>query len=110
MRDLSYTLGQTTTKNSLFTVSAFQINLVLVTCIVLLSLAYLFTINGMASAGMKIKKLDSTITQLELDHNKLELQNSSLQAVSTIQEATAKFNFVPTTNVSYIKDDNFALK
>lgn len=108
MRDLSHTISQKPSKSS--HISPYVINVGIGVCTLTLALTYLFSINSMATQGYKIKQLNTQLTKLEAERNSLELQNSNLQSVSSIQEKTQKLNFVPTTNVTYIKDDNFALR
>jgi hypothetical protein len=109
MRDLSQTLNPTQTK-TFYKFTAFQVNLGLLLTVIVFGLVYLFTINSLATAGMQIKQLNAKISQLDEDHKKLELEASSLQSVSNLQQVTSNQNFVPSTTVSYIKDDNFALR
>lgn len=91
-------------------VTAFRVNLVLFSLILISGLVYIFSINAMATQGFRTKKLTSDLANLETQHKKLELQNSTLQSVATIQEDTSHLNFVPASNITYLKDDNFALK
>ncbi len=111
MRDLSQTLSTTNSqKKTHHKISTLQVNLILTGMITVLGLVYLFSINSLATEGFRIKQLSTQIAKLEDDHKDLELQNSTLQSVSNIQQQSALLNFVPATNVTYIKDDSFALK
>ncbi|MBX4204873.1 MAG: hypothetical protein KW788_01635 [Candidatus Doudnabacteria bacterium] len=107
MRDLSHQNTQPKTHHNS---TNLQVNLGLLSLTLMLALVYIFSANAMATTGFQIKKLSVELSDLEAQHKKLELENSTLQAVSTIQQKTAQLNFVPSTSVSYIKDDNFALK
>jgi hypothetical protein len=104
MRDLSQNNSQSKNRSN------FKINAGLFFLIISLSLVYIFSANTMATTGFQIKRLSSQLTDLEEQHKKLELQNSTLQSVSTIQQKTASLNLVPSTNITYLKDDNVALK
>lgn len=107
MRDLSQTNIQTHSKSQ---VTALAINIGLASAILGLGLIYVFSVSAMATTNYRIKKLSYELSDLEAQHKKLELQNSTLQSVSTIQQETALLNFVPASSVTYIKDDNFALR
>lgn len=108
MRDLSYTLSDKPTKRS--KASPYVINIGIIACILFLTLTYLFSLNAMTTQAFKIKQLNLQLSKLEAEHNSLELENSNLQSVTTIEAQTRKLNFIPTTSITYIKDDNVALK
>jgi cell division protein FtsB len=103
MRDLSHNDRQS--KSGMLVVNSGLLALILIT-----GLVYVFSINAMGTQTFQIKKLSGQIDELETQHKKLELQNSTLQSVNTLEQQTARLNFVPATNVTYLKDDNFALK
>jgi cell division protein FtsL len=107
MRFFSHNNSQLNKKSLL---SEFGVNLALLSAILFFGLVYIFSLNATATQGFKIKKLSAELSDLETQHKKLELQNSALQSISTIQAETAHLNFVPASNVTYIRDDNFALK
>jgi hypothetical protein len=109
MRDLSQTIATTSYKKT-EGITALQINFALCLLLVAVGLVYLFSVNTMATEGYRIKQLSAQISKLEEEHKGLELQSSTLQSVSTIQSESTLSNFVPATNVTYIKDDSFALK
>jgi hypothetical protein len=91
-------------------INNFRVNASLVTLIAILGLAYIFSVNSIATAGFKIKKMSTDLANLQSQNQKLQLQNSTLQSVTYIQQETASLNLVPTTDITYLKDDNFALK
>jgi hypothetical protein len=110
MRDLSHAIENTNYRKVNVSFSVIHLNYILGVLVVLISLTYLFTINTMATEGFRIKQLSKQITILEEEHKRLELENSKLQSVTTIQEQSMNWNFVPSTNITYIKDDSYALK
>ena len=110
MRDLSSNITQPKQRKSRGFISTHAVNIFFLLSIAGLGLVYFFSVNELATQGLQIKKVNAQINELEAEHKKLELQNSSLQSVSSTQEASRQLNFVPVTNISYLKDDSFALK
>jgi len=111
MRDLTMAIpsgiAKRKTKSS---VSAKILNLSILTGIVLLSLVYLFEINALGTKGYEIKKLEQQVREVEEEQKNLQMRASDLQSINRIQENAQKLNFVPSTNVVYLKDTDFALK
>jgi len=87
-----------------------KVNLAVLSMLSVLVLVYIFAANAMATTGFEIKRLSMQLSDLEEQHKQLELQNSALQSVSTIKQETVKLNFVPATNITYVKDDNVAIR
>lgn len=106
MRDLSHSKIQT--RNTFFT--SFRINIGLLAFLMLLSLVYVFSLNSISTANFQIKKLSNQLSVLEEDHKNLELQNSTLQSVTSIQAQTSHLNFVPATGIKYLRDEAVALR
>jgi cell division protein FtsB len=88
----------------------FWVNLALVLLILFLGMTYFFGINNMASDSLRIKSLAAKLDDLEASHKKLELESSSLQSAASIEDLAKQLNLVPAANVTYLKDENFALK
>jgi hypothetical protein len=112
MRDLTLAIsangiGKRKTKTS---VSAYRLNLAIFASTVLLGLTYLFVVNSLATKGYEIRKLDEQVRVLEEQQKTLLLESSDLQSINRIQTSAQQLNFVPTSNVTYIKDSDFALK
>jgi cell division protein FtsL len=110
MRDLSRNFPQTNSRNSYKFFSAFGVNVGLAASVLVFGLIYIYTANGISTTTLKTRQLTAQISQLEAEHKKLELQNSTLQSVSTFGQQSVNFKFVPVTTVFYVKDDNFALR
>lgn len=87
-----------------------KINLLLIICTVIFGLAYFLQINSLSTKGYEIRRLEQKIKSLELEQKHLEMQSSSLQSISRIQEQANKLNLVPINNVAFIKDSDYALK
>jgi len=85
-------------------------NVAILACLVLISFLYLVQLNLLGTKGYQINKLEIMVKQLEVEQKYLEVEASSLQSINRIQTESSKLNYVPTTNVSYIKDSDFALK
>ncbi len=92
------------------TVSTYRLNLSILVSSLLLGLVYLFVVNSLGTKGYEIKKLDLQLRQLEADQKNLQLQTSDLQSINRIETEAQKLNYVPNTNVTYLKDPDFALK
>ena len=105
MRDLSQ--HHSIKKSSL---SIYKINIGLSALTALFGLVYLFSLSAQSSQGFTIKKISAQIDDLQTQNKKLQLQNSTLQSVTTLQQEAVNFDFVPVTSVSYLKEDNVALK
>ena len=111
MRDLSLAIPQGATKRKTkSSVSAYRLNLAILTSIVLLGLTYLFVINSLGTKGYEIQKLDEQARALESQQKNLLMQASDLQSINRIQTEAQKLNFVPAANITYLKDSDFALK
>ena len=112
MRDLTFALeqGYSDTKRKTNSKSVYTWNLALIAGIVLLVLTYVFEINSLGTQGYTIKKLETRIKQLESEQKQLEVQESSLRSITRIQQEATNRNFVPSSGVTYLKTDDFALK
>ena len=106
MRDLSH--AKVKFRSGFFT--PFRLNMGLLFLLLALSLTYVFSVNSIATANYQIKKISNQLSNLDAQHNDLELKNSTLQSVTTIQAETSQLDFVPTTSMTYLRDDSFALK
>jgi hypothetical protein len=111
MRDLSLALQQGFEKRKTKTIEpATQINLILLGLIILFGLSYLFIINSLSTKGYEIKKLEQRLINLESSQKKLQVEAADLQSINNLQLEAAKLNFVPATNITYLKDPDYAFK
>ena len=111
MRDLTLSLPLGLGRRKI--VSANQsrkLNIALILSIVLLGFGYLFQINALGTTGYQIKKVEKQIQALQQEQKNLQLDASDLQSIERVQAEAVKLNFVPSGNVTYLKDPNFALK
>ncbi|MBX4186866.1 MAG: hypothetical protein KW802_01220 [Candidatus Doudnabacteria bacterium] len=113
MRDLSLALpteglGKRKTKTS--SISIYRLNLAMFAATVLLSLTYLFVINSLGTKGYEIRKLDQQVRILEDQQKNLQMQAADMQSINRIQTEAKKLNFVPASNITYLKSSDFALK
>ena len=65
---------------------------------------------AMGTRGYEIRQLEEQVRTLQAEQKQLQLQSSDLQSINRIQTDAQKLNFVPSTNVTYLKDSDFALK
>jgi cell division protein FtsL len=112
MRDLtlSLPLGASSKRKSVSVNHSRKINTVLLASIVILGFGYLFQINALGTTGYEIKKIEKRLQTLEQEQKSLQLDASDLQSIDRVQAEAMKMNFVPSENVTYLKDPNFALK
>ena len=110
MRDLSISLtsglGKKRTKA---TPNTKVLNISILVGIVFFGLLYFFEINALGTKGYEIQKLQAQIKALEDQQKTLQLQASDLQSITRIQDEATALNFVPSTNVTYLKTSDFAL-
>ncbi len=78
--------------------------------IMVLSVAYFVTVNSLGTKGYEISQLKAELKQLEARQKNLELQTSNLQSINRIQQEMQMLNFVPSQEVTYIKESDYALK
>lgn len=87
-----------------------KLNIVLLSGLLLLGFGYLFQINSLGTTGYEIKKIEKQIHALQQEQKSLQLDASDLQSIERVQAEAVKLNFVPSENVTYLTDPNFALK
>ncbi len=87
-----------------------KLNTVLIASLLLLGFGYLFQINSLGTTGYEIKKVEKQIQLLQQEQKSLQLDASDLQSIERVQAEAVKLNFVPSENVTYLTDPNFALK
>jgi cell division protein FtsL len=85
-------------------------NYFLLGAVIVLILVYFFEVTSLGTKGFEIKQLEQQIRVLEQTQKDLQIQASDLQSINRIQAQAAKLNFVPSTNVTYLKASDFALK
>ncbi|OGE83637.1 MAG: hypothetical protein A3B10_00535 [Candidatus Doudnabacteria bacterium RIFCSPLOWO2_01_FULL_44_21] len=111
MRDLTLAIPQGFSKRKTHTnASIGWINLTLIFSIIVLTFIYLFMVNNLSTKGYAIKELEKSLHQLESEQKRLQVQTSDLQSIDRLQLEAQKLNFVPATNVTYLKDSDYALK
>lgn len=112
MRDLSLALAQPLfrkkTKSDPASVS--HLNLALVALIVTFGFLYLFQINSLGTRGYEIRQMEQKIKVLQTENKSLQIQSSSLSSITQIQKEAENLNMVPASNVTYLKEADFALK
>ena len=99
-----------TTKRKTGSHSSQQLNLSILAAAAILILTYLFVVTSMGTRGYEIRQMEQQVRALQAEQKQLQLQSSDLQSINRIQNDAQKLNFVPSTNVTYLKDSDFALK
>ena len=111
MRDLSLAISSSLDKKRANSPASTKVlNISILIAIVFFGLLYLFQINSLGTKGYEIQKLQQEIKVLGDQQKSLQIQASNLQSISRIQEQATALNFVPSTNVTYLKNSDFALK
>lgn len=111
MRDLAWAMPAASAKKHLkVSVSTKILNLSILASIVLFGLLYMFEVNALGTRGYQIRKLEQQVRQVQAEQKNLQVQASDLQSIDLIQGSAQKLNFVPTANVTYLKDSDYALK
>lgn len=77
--------------------------LILFCCV---SFLYLMLVNARETKGFEIKSLENSISELQKSQRQLEYEAADLQSIQHIQKEMNMSEFVPTTNVSYLKQEN----
>lgn len=111
MRDLTLAFPNFSLKRKpKTTISVERLNFAILVLIILLGLVYLFAINSLSTKGYSIKKLQLEVDKLEAQQRNLQIQSSDLQSINRIQLQAIQQNFVPASNVTYIKAADYAIK
>jgi len=66
-------------------------------------LFYLIQVNNFSTTGYAINRLQSQISQLQDQHDKLQVQAAQLQSIDQIQSDPGVVNMVPVTHMTYIQ-------
>ena len=109
MRDLTLTFPQTQ-KRKTSTVSIRYLNLSILVSIIILAGLYLFGVTSTGTRNLEVTKLEQKVRELDNAQKQLQIEASDLQSINHIQTQSQKLNFVPASNVTYLKDSDFALK
>ncbi len=109
MRDLSLAIPVFSKKKTR-SFSTYILNLSILTAIVLIGLVYFYSISALSTKGYEIKKLDQQLSSLEKEQKALQLDVSDLQSINRIKSDAQLLNFVPASNVTYLKDSDVALR
>ncbi|MFA4819300.1 MAG: hypothetical protein WC621_05690 [Patescibacteria group bacterium] len=76
-----------------------------VTCVVAviaLALGYVVTVNGVATTGYQIRKLQRQLTELHNDNKKMEVVSATLQSLKAIEGSLDKSQFVAVDRLEYL--------
>ena len=111
MRDLTWALPAGVSKRKIKTsIGTKTLNLSILAAIALFGLVYMFEVNALGTKGYQIRTLEQQVRQIEQEQKNLQVEALDLQSSTLIQQQAQKLNFVPATNVTYLKDSDFALR
>lgn len=77
--------------------------------LVLSGVFYLMLVNSRVSKSFKIDELSQKATQLKRENTQLETKAANLQSIQNIQKSLNLENYVPTTDVSYLNEQDYAV-
>lgn len=78
--------------------------------LVVLSVTYLFQVNGSSTKGYEIKKLERRLFDLKETNKRLELEAASFQSTQYIESTVKILNLVPAAGIRYVGEDDYAYK
>lgn len=111
MRDLSLAIPVAFNKRRTESmVSTKVLNLSILAAIIFFGFLYLFEVNALGTKGYQIRSMEQQIRQVQEDQKNLQLKVSDLQSITRIQQQAQSLNFVPTSNITYLKASDFALR
>src|SRR5580765_3235211 len=104
MRDLSLAMPMgIARKKTRSSISTKILNLSLLCAVLLFGLVYLFEINALGTKGYEIRGLEQQVRQVEQEQKNLQVESLDLQSSSRIQNNAQQLNFIPATNITYLK-------
>jgi hypothetical protein len=112
MRDLTLTIPVGVSRRKVSgsgSLSVKTLNLSLLCGIALFGLVYLFQVNAMGTKGYDIRGLEQQVREVQEQQKNLQMEASNLQSIDLIETHAKQLNFVPSTNVTYLKDSDFAI-
>ena len=74
----------------------------LLVCIALFGVLYLFEVNAVSTQGFAISDLEDTITVLEQENRKLNVQIASYRSMDSIESRLADMGLVNADNIVYV--------
>ncbi|MEO8065768.1 MAG: hypothetical protein ABI643_02845 [Candidatus Doudnabacteria bacterium] len=111
MRNLTLALPGGLIKKRIVNLDSTKIlNISILAAIVFFGIIYLFEVNYLGTKGYQIRNLELQVRQVKEDQKNLQIRASDLQSINRIQTQARLLNFVPSTNITYLKDSDFALK
>lgn len=101
--------GRKTRLRDRITCSPTALNVIVIVLLIILGTAYLVQINQTATSGFAVKDMNQKISQLEEQHQKLELEIADLQSLQNIQSASDRLQLVSHTKLDYIQPTDGAV-
>lgn len=79
------------------------LQIVLVLSGVLLLLAYIVTVNNVATAGFRVSELQREVVKLKKEQAELQLQASALGSLQRVESESRNLSLAPVENVEYLE-------
>jgi cell division protein FtsL len=85
-----------------------SLSLTVLAMLVIVSVSFVALVNIRVTKGFEINDLEIKIAELEKNNDSLSRRVADYQSIQNIQQRVDLKNFVPTTNVSYLKPADYA--
>lgn len=70
--------------------------------VILMSLVYLWLVNGSAANGFAVTRLEEQEEELNLQYSKYQQELAEAQSLDRLAESSKQFGLVPVENVEYV--------
>lgn len=85
-----------------------SLSLTVLAMLIVVSISFVALVNIRVTKGFEINDLEIKIAELEKNNDLLSRRAADYQSIQNIQQRVDLNNFVPTTNVSYLKPADYA--
>lgn len=70
--------------------------------LIIMSLVYLWLVNGSAANGFEVSRLEEQQKSLNLQYSKIQQELAEAQSLDRLAETSAQFGLVPVEHVEYV--------
>lgn len=76
--------------------------------IMIFGIMYIVQVNNLSTQGYDIQKLEQRLVDLKEQGKRLELESTALKSMENLGEDIKAMNLVPSKNVKYLRDNEYA--